>query len=85
MLSRTLDDVDGSVINSNYAMEADLVPTKDAIIMESPQNNPNVNLVAVRIGDALKPEFQILKEVITSDKVRQFLLDKYEGAVIPAF
>ena len=85
MLSRTLDDVDGSIINSNYAMEADLVPTKDAIVIESAQDNPYVNLVAIRSEDVGKPEFQILKEVITSDKVRQFLLDKYEGAVVPAF
>jgi len=87
MLSRTLDDVDGSVINSNYAMEATprLVPTKDAIVIESAQDNPYVNLVAIRKGDAEKPEFKILKEVMTSDKVRQFLLDKYDGAVVPAF
>ena len=85
MLSRTLEDVDGSVINSNFAMEAGFVPTRDAIVMESPYNNPNVNLVAVRIGDAELPKFQILKEVITSDRVRQFLLDRYEGAVVPAF
>ena len=85
MLSRTLEDVDGSIINSNFAMEADLVPTRDAIVIESAKDNPYVNLVAIRSEDAKKPELQILKEVITSDKVRQFLLDKYEGAVVPAF
>ena len=33
-LPRVLDDVDAAVINTNYAMQANLVPAKDALVME---------------------------------------------------
>ena len=45
MLPRTLDDVDLAVINSNFAMEAKLNPTKDALFIE-PKDSPYANIVA---------------------------------------
>ena len=47
MLPRTLDDVDIAVINSNFAMEAKLNPTKDALFIEA-KDSPYANIVAVR-------------------------------------
>ena len=47
-LPRSLDDVDAAVINGNYALEADLSPTEDAIAAESPKDNPYGNFLAVR-------------------------------------
>ena len=38
-----LADVDVAVINSNYALEADLNPTKDAIALEE-SDSPYVNI-----------------------------------------
>ncbi|KXS48217.1 MetQ/NlpA family ABC transporter substrate-binding protein [Halanaerobium sp. ST460_2HS_T2] len=83
-LPRVLPDVAAAVINTNYALEADLNPLEDALIMEG-SDSPYVNVVAVRKGDQDSEKIQILKEVIQSEKVKEFILEKYEGAVVPAF
>lgn len=84
MLPRSLGDVDAAAINTNYALEADLNPLKDAIVLEGP-DSPYVNVIAIRIGEQTKPDLQALKAAMTSEKMHQFILDKYKGAVIPAF
>ena len=84
MLPRTLDDVDLAVINSNFAMEAKLYPTKDALFIE-PKDSPYANIVAVRKGDENRKEIQALKKALTSPEVKKFIEEKYKGAVIPAF
>ena len=81
---RTLDDVDAAVINTNFAMQVNLVPTKDALFMED-STSPFVNIVAVRKGDENRPEIQALLKALKSDEVKQFINDKYKGAVVPAF
>lgn len=81
---RTLDDVDVAVINANYALAAGLNPKKDAFALES-ISSPYANIVVIRPGDESRPELQKLKQVITSPAVKQFITDKYKGAVVPAF
>jgi len=81
---RTLEDVDAAVINTNYAMQVDLVPTKDALFMED-STSPYVNIIAVREGDESRPEIQALIKVLKSDEVKNFINEKYKGAVVPAF
>ena len=81
---RTLEDVDAAVINTNYAMQINLVPTKDALFMED-STSPYVNIVAVRTGDESRPEIQALMKALKSDKVKKFIEDKYKGAIVPAF
>lgn len=83
-LPRVLEDVDGAVINTNYALPADLNPTKDALIIEG-KDSPYANIVAVRKGDENRAEIQKLIEVLNSDEVKKFLDEKYEGAIVPAF
>ena len=81
---RTLDDVDAAVINTNYAMQANLVPTKDALFMED-STSPYVNIVAVRAGDENRPEIQALIKALHSQEIKDFINEKYNGAVVPAF
>ena len=83
-LPRTLDDVDISVINTNWAMQADLVPTRDALIMED-KTSPYVNILVVRQGDENRPEIQALVKALHSETVKNFINDKYKGAIVPAF
>lgn len=83
-LPRVLQDVDAAVINTNYALEAGLVPTKDALAIES-ANSPYVNILAVRKGDENRPELKKLAEALNSPEVKKFIDDKYQGAVVPAF
>lgn len=84
LLPRSMDDTDLSVINSNFAMEAKLNPTKDAIFQE-PKESPYANIVAIRKGDEKRPEIQKLMKALQSPEVKKFIEDKYQGAVVPAF
>lgn len=81
---RALDDVDAAVINTNYAMQADLVPSKDALLIED-SSSPYVNIVAVRKGDENRPEIQKLLKALKSEDVKKFINEKYKGAVVAAF
>ena len=81
---RTLEDVDAAVINTNYAMQINLVPTKDALFMED-STSPYVNIVAVREGDENRPEIQSLLKALKSDKIKKFIEEKYKGAIVSAF
>lgn len=83
-LPRVLDDVTVAVINTNYALEAKLVPTKDALFIEQ-KDSPYVNILTIRKGDENRPEIQKLTKALTSDEVKKFINEKYQGAIVPAF
>lgn len=83
-LPRVLEDVSIAVINTNYALEAKLVPTKDALFIEQ-KDSPYVNILTIRKGDETRPEIQKLTKALTSEEVRKFINEKYQGAVVPAF
>lgn len=83
-LPRALDDVDLAVINSNYALGANLNPLKDAIAIEA-KDSPYANVVAVRTGEENRAEFQKLKAALSSPELKKFLEEQYKGAVVPAF
>ncbi|MEU8651083.1 MetQ/NlpA family ABC transporter substrate-binding protein [Streptomyces sp. NPDC048737] len=82
---RSLDDVDAAVINGNYAIEADLKPSKDALVLESATDNPYGNFLAVKEGDEDDPRVQKLAKLLTSAEVKKFIEDKYAGSVIASF
>ena len=84
LLPRSLGDVNLSVINSNFAMEAKLNPVKDSLFSEG-KESPYANIVAVRKGDENRPELQKLAKALTSPEVKKFIEEKYKGAVVPAF
>lgn len=82
-LPRSLEDTDAAVININFALQAKLDPSQ-AIYTES-KDSPYVNIVAVRKGDENRPEIQKLVKALESQEVKDFLAEKYKGAIIPAF
>ena len=57
---------------------------KDAVILESSQDNPYVNIVACQEGKENDPKIVALIEVLTSDKIKTFIESKYQGSVIVA-
>lgn len=73
---------DAVLINSNYAIDAGLNPLKDSIAIEE-KDSPYVNVVAVREGDKDKEAIKALVEVLHSKEIQDFILEKYEGAVVP--
>ena len=84
MVPRTLEDVDAAAINTNYALEAHLSPLEDALVIEG-KDSPYANIIVIRIGDEKRSDIMLLKKSMTSEKMRQFILKKYKGAVVPAF
>ncbi|MBX3718566.1 MAG: MetQ/NlpA family ABC transporter substrate-binding protein [Parachlamydiales bacterium] len=84
MLPRSLQDVDAAAINTNYALQAGLSPETDALALES-KDSPYVNVLVVRIGDESRPDIVALKTAMTSEKMKQFIINTYKGAVLPAF
>ena len=83
-LPRSLDDVTIAVINTNFAMQASLNPTKDSLFIED-KTSPYSNIVAVREGDEKRPEIQALMKALQSKEVKEFIEKKYGGAIVPAF
>jgi D-methionine transport system substrate-binding protein len=83
-LPRALEDVDAAVINGNYALEAGFAPAEDALLLEGADGNPYANFLAVNAGDEDDPRVRTLAELLTSQEVRQFIEENYEGSVIPA-
>lgn len=83
-LPRILDQVELALINTNYALDADLNPTEDALAIEG-SDSPYVNILVSRQDNKDSEAVQALADALTSDEVRQFIKENYEGAVVPAF
>lgn len=83
-LPRSLDDTDASVINTNYATAAGLNPKKDSIAIES-EKSPYANVIAINAKDKDKPWVKTLVESYQSPEVKAFILEKYNGTVIPSW
>ena len=62
-LVRSLDDTTISVINGNYAIEGNLIPSQDALALESGENNPYANILAVNSGHENDEGIKILVQV----------------------
>lgn len=84
-LPRVLDDVDGAVINGNYAIPAGLSAKKDGLFVEG-SSSPYVNIIAVRAGNENSEEIKALVKALKSDKVKKFISDSYpNGEVVTVF
>lgn len=83
-LPRSLDDVDAAIINTNLAIDAGLNPLKDALFIEN-ADSPYVNVVVGNSQSVKKDSVKALLKALQSDKVKKFINDKYNGAVVAAF
>jgi len=83
-LPRALDEVDAAAVNTNYALPAGLVPTRDAIALEDPRS-PYANVIAVRAQDKDNPAYKKFVKAYHSDEVKQFIAKEFKGSLIPAW
>ncbi|NBI07807.1 MetQ/NlpA family ABC transporter substrate-binding protein [Senegalia massiliensis] len=83
-IPRSLDDVDLAVINGNYALEADLVPTEDAILLEG-KESPYANIIAIRPEDKDNKNLEVLVKALQSDEIKNFIEENYNGGVVTAY
>ena len=84
MLPNVLTEVDIAVINVNYALQAGFNPVEDALAIEN-ADSPYVNILVVKEGNEGNEAVAALIEALHSDAVRDFINEKYAGAVVPAF
>jgi D-methionine transport system substrate-binding protein len=88
MLPNTVEEYDLNVINSNYAMQAGLNPAEDALASEDADSEAAqtfANIIAVKAGNENDERIQALVEVLTSDTIRDFINENYQGSVLPIF
>jgi D-methionine transport system substrate-binding protein len=73
-------------INGNYAIQAGLKPSTDAVLLESAtQDNPYVNIVVCQEGHENDYKIKSLVEVLQSDEIKNFITTNWsDGSVIPA-
>jgi D-methionine transport system substrate-binding protein len=76
------DEAELVAINANFALNADLNPSKDAVLLES-DNSPYVNVVAVREGEANDPRIKALIKVLHEKETQDWILQKWGGSVKP--
>ena len=87
-LPRTVQDVDFVVINGNFAMEAGFSVGKDALATEDASSEAAqtyANVLVVKEGNENSPAIQALLAALQSDKVRDYINETYDGAVVPIF
>lgn len=84
MLPRTLDEVNLALINTNYALEAGLNPMEDGLFIED-KDSPYANILTARNDNKDSDAIQKLLAALQSDDVKQFISEKYEGSIVPAF
>jgi len=85
---KSLQDVDLAVVNGNYAIEAGLKVSEDALAIEDTESigaTTYANVIAVRSGEEQSEAIQALIEALKSDEIKQFIEEKYEGGVVPLF
>lgn len=83
-LPRVLADVDLAAINTNYAMVAGLIPTRDALLLES-KDSPYANIVVVRTDEKDAPKFANLMAALHSPEVLNKAKSLFQGQAIPAW
>ncbi len=83
-LPRMLGDVDAAVINTNFALPAGLLPSRDAIFVEK-VNPLYANIIAVKKGKELDPRIVELVKAYQSDEVVAMAEKLFEGQAIPAW
>ncbi|WP_374207782.1 MetQ/NlpA family ABC transporter substrate-binding protein [Streptomyces sp. XM4193] len=84
-LPRSLGEVDAAVINGNYALEADLKPADDALVLEKAEGNPYTNFLAVKKGNEDDERVEKLAKLLNSDEVRKYIEKEYDDSVLPVF
>lgn len=85
LLATSFNNGEGDLvaINGNYALQAKLDPTKDAVILESVEaDNPYVNIVACQKGHKDDEKIKALVEVLKSDEMKAFIEKTYKRSVI---
>ena len=85
-VSRVKDEVAFVVLNGNYALEAGFSVAHDAVAYETSDSvaaQTYVNVLVVKAGNENNEGILALAEVLKSQEIKQYIIDTYDGAVVP--
>jgi len=83
-LPRTLDDLDASAVNADYAAKAGLHPVRDSLVVENGES-PYACLIAVREKDKDQVWLPKLVKAYQSDEVKRFIDAEFKGGILAAW
>ena len=83
-LTNLYQDVTIAAINTNYALMAELKPSKDALILED-KDSPYANIIAVKAENKDSEKIKKLVKIFNSDACKNFINEKYADEIFPAF
>lgn len=81
MVPNVLADVDYAIINNNYALDAELNPVEQSLLIED-ANSPYGNVLSVKEGNEELPEVKALIAALNSQKVADYINETFAGAAI---
>lgn len=81
LLAKILNDVTIAVINGNYALQAHL----NNPIAQEGKESPYANILAIKKGNENLPKIKALINALQNEKTKHFILEKYQGVIIPVF
>ncbi len=85
-VARVAEETSYIVLNGNYALQAGYSVAKDALAYEKSDSEAAktyVNVIAVKEGNENSDKIKALVDVLKSDEIKDFINEKYDGAVIP--
>ena len=85
-VARVAEETSYIVLNGNYALQAGYSVSKDALAYETSDSEAAktyVNVIAVKEGNENNDKIKALVDVLKSDEIKDFINEKYDGAVIP--
>mgnify|MGYP001001208839 CR=1 FL=1 len=83
-IPRTLDEVDLAAISTNFVLDIGMNPKKDSLAIEGTES-PYANIIAVKAGNENSPKIKALVKAATSPETKEFILKRYDGAILPVF
>ena len=85
-VARSMEDAELAVINGNYALDAGLKPSEDALVLEEAKNSPYANELVVRTKDKDNEHLKKLAALMNSEELRTYIEQTWtDGSVLPAF
>ena len=85
-VARVAEETSYIVLNGNYALQAGYSVSKDALAYETSDSEAAktyVNVIAVKEGNENSDKIKAIVDVLKSDEIKDFINEKYDGAVIP--
>jgi len=83
-IASIIDMVDLALINASYVASINLIPTRDALVLED-TDSPYVNLLVVRTKDIANPDLLAIANAYRSEEVKNFVKEHFQGTMITAW